>query len=135
VVCGEGRFEMKITVRRNLKTNDGYFGKLSLDVNPFTCCTVENLLKAIPAGIYKVNFTYSARFQRVMPHIIVPVRDAAAGGDAGIRFHSANYPSQLEGCIAVGNKQVGDAVEDSKETFVKLFGIIKDCTDLTLDIA
>src|SRR5580698_8106511 len=93
---------MTIVVQRISKSEDGIFGVMTLDWNPFTCVTLENLAKSIPAGIYVLDFTYSPHFNRVMPHLIVPSRDAAAGGDAGIRIHWANFPAQLDGCIAVG---------------------------------
>src|SRR5271154_7560091 len=103
---GRGK-TMTIIVQRKTKTADGIFGVLTLDWHPFTCVTLENLVKSIPAGIYDLNFTYSPHFNRVMPHIIVPSRDALAGGDAGIRIHWANFPTQLDGCIAVGTSVDG----------------------------
>jgi Family of unknown function (DUF5675) len=113
-----------IIVNRQRKTVDGIFGTVSLDTNPFTAFTVENLAKAIPAGLYDVTFDYSPRFNQILPHIHVPVRDQAAGGDAGLRLHPANYPGQLEGCIAVGDKEEPDSVDDSRVTFNHLFKII-----------
>jgi hypothetical protein len=59
-----------------------------------------------------------------MPHIIVPSRDSASGGDAGIRIHWANFPSQLEGCIAVGTMVDGDSIDESLVPFNQLMKII-----------
>lgn len=115
---------MLITVQRKTKTSDGIFGQLTLDWNPFTCVTLENLAKSIPAGLYDVNFTYSPHFNRVMPHIIVPSRDQLAGGDAGIRVHWANFPAQLEGCIAVGTMVDGDSIDESLVPFNQLYAIL-----------
>jgi hypothetical protein len=126
---------MLITVNRKRKTADGIFGVMLLDFNPFTCFTVENLSKSIPAGIYDLGIDYSPHFNRLMPHIRVPDRDKAAnGGDAGIRIHWANYPSQLEGCIAVGDKEEPDAVDDSIATFNQLFKLIGPLTGLKLQV-
>ena len=125
---------MRLTVTRQKQTVDGFLGTLSIDTNPFTCFTVENLAHAIPEGTYTVKIDLSPRLQIITPHIIVPARDQAAGGDAGIRIHSANFPSQLLGCIAVGDKQEVDAVDDSKETFLKLMAIINSVPDLTIQI-
>jgi len=116
---------MNIIVQRKTKTQDGIFGQLSLDWNPFTCVTLENLNHAIPAGTYELDFTYSPHFNRVMPHLIVPSRDSLAGGDAGIRIHWANFPAQLEGCIAVGTKVDGDSIDESLIPFNQLFNILK----------
>lgn len=56
---------------------------------------------AIPRGVYEVKITYSPRFGRNMPLL------CGVPGYSGIRIHSANYASQLEGCLAPG---VNDAV-------------------------
>lgn len=116
--------KMTIIVNRKIRTSDGIFGELLLDWNPFTCVTLENLAKSIPAGVYEVNFTYSPHFNRVMPHILVPSRDQAAGGDAGIRIHPANFPAQLEGCIAVGTMVDGDSIDQSLIPFNQLYSIL-----------
>lgn len=115
---------MILTINRKRKTFDGIFGELSLDWHPFTCKTVENLTQAIPAGLYTLDFTYSPRFNRITPHIIVPDRDKVAGGDAGIRIHAANTPAQLQGCIAVGDTEEPDAVDNSRITLNKLERIL-----------
>jgi hypothetical protein len=107
---------------------------MQLDWNPFTCVTLENLNKEIPVGIYDLNFTYSPHFNRVMPHIIVPSRDAAAGGDAGIRIHWANFPAQLEGCIAVGTAVDGDSIDESLVPFNQLYGILNMQAGITISI-
>ena len=115
---------MLIMINRTKKTEDGIFGQLMLDWNPFTCVTLENLAKSIPAGTYELDFTYSPHFNRVMPHIVVPSRDLAAGGDAGIRIHWANFPAQLEGCIAVGTNVDGDSIDESLVPFNQLYSIL-----------
>lgn len=115
---------MNIIVQRKTITKDGIFGFLTLDWNPFTCVTLENLDKSIPAGTYDLNFTYSPHFNRVMPHLIVPSRDAVAGGDAGIRIHWANFPAQLDGCIAVGTAIDGDSIDQSLIPFNQLYSIL-----------
>jgi len=97
---------------------------MTLDWNPFTCVTLENSAHCIPTGIYDLNFTYSPHFNRIMPHIVVPSRDALAGGDAGIRIHWANFPAQLEGCIAVGTAVDGDSIDQSLVPFNRLYAIL-----------
>lgn len=69
-----------------------------------------------------------------MPHVVVPDRDAAAGGDAGIRIHWGNNPSDYEGCIGVGNGQEGDSIDNTVATFNELYAIIKDQVGLTIQI-
>lgn len=119
---------MLIRVQRKRKTIDGMFGVLSIDGNSFGCFTVENLQDSIPAGYYPVEFTYSPEFNATMPLIDVPNRTA-------IRIHPANYPKQLLGCIAVGDKEEPDAVDDSRNTFNILNKIITGQTDLHISVA
>lgn len=125
---------MIVTVQRKSKTSNGIFGELSLDWNPFRCVTLENLVKSIPAGVYDLNFTYSPHFNRVMPHIIVPSRDTLAGGDAGIRLHWANFPAQLDGCIAVGTFVDGDSIDESLIPFNQLYAILNMQAGLKIEI-
>lgn len=119
---------MLIRVQRKRKTTDGIFGVLSIDNNPFGCFTVESLEHAIPAGYYSVEFTYSPEFNQTMPLIDVPNRTA-------IRIHPANYPTQLLGCIAVGDKEEPDAVDNSRNTFNSLNKIISGKEDLHIQIS
>jgi len=130
-----GYKQMMISVVRKLKTGDGIFGVLTLEGNPFTCFTVENLLKAMEPGTYQMEFNYSPKFNRTMPHILDRVRDDMAGGDAGLRIHWANYPNQLDGCIAVGDKEEPDAIDNSITTFNRLYGIINKMDDLKITIS
>jgi hypothetical protein len=66
---------------------------------------------AIPVGTYTVELTVSPRVvagtlwspdkEHRLPLIIVP-------GRTGIRIHAANFATQLEGCIAVGEERMQD---------------------------
>lgn len=128
---------MNIIVTRKSKSIDGIFGVLTLDWTPqnnFSCVTLENLSKAILPGIYDLDFNYSPHFNRIMPHIIVPSRDALANGDAGIRIHWANFPAQLEGCISVGTNVDGDSVDDSLIPFNKLYAILAQQHGIKIEI-
>ena len=63
---------------------------------------------AIPYGRYRVVVDYSPKFKRDMPHILdVPHFE-------GIRIHAANWPTQLEGCVAVGENKVKGGLINSK---------------------
>lgn len=129
-----GYKQMKIFINRDKKTLDGIFGSLFMDGSLFKCFTCENLAKAILPGTYAVKIDFSPRFNRTMPHVIVPDRDAFAGGDAGIRIHWGNNPSDYEGCIGVGNGQEGDSIDNTVDTFHKFYALIKPCDDITLKI-
>lgn len=73
----------------------------------FACKTVErpwlnnaNSISCIPTGTYQVKWTFSPKFMKYTYQVMdVPNR-------SGIRVHSANFYSQLEGCIALGDALV-----------------------------
>jgi len=73
---------------------------------------------AIPYGTYEIIKTMSPKFKKVTPLLLdVP-------GFEGIRIHSANKASQLEGCIAPGLVAAGDAVIDSRKAIINVNKII-----------
>jgi hypothetical protein len=126
---------VKLLSKRHRTTKDGIFSALSIDTNPFTCFIAENLEHAIPKGIYKVCITYSPRLKMETPHLSVPSRDAIAPGkDAGIRVHPANFPYQLEGCLAPGETEEENAVTNSRATYAKLFDILKAEKEISIEI-
>lgn len=129
---------MEIKLKRIAKKSSYTIGKLYID-NVYFCDTLEDCdrgliqsmpLKdlqrikvkdrtAIPTGTYKVLWTYSPRFKKMMPLIDnVP-------GFSGIRIHSGNTDSDTSGCILCGeNKEVGKVI-NSKTTINKLYPIVK----------
>lgn len=118
---------MLITATRTSKSTDGIFGNLAIDGSPFKCVTLERLGMEILAGIYSVEFTFSPDFNRVMPLIDVP-------GRTGCRFHWANFPHQLLGCIALGEKVDVDAIDESVIAFNQFYAIIQGQEGLTVKI-
>lgn len=74
---------------------------------------------AIPLGYYKVAYTYSPRFKRMLPLLVdVP-------GYEGIRIHSGNKAKDTEGCILCGrNTEVG-TVTNSRYWTNKVIGMIE----------
>lgn len=109
--------------------NDNYtIGKMSVDDTAF-CDTLEDRVRdynkdgdlldageekvygqtAIPYGRYRVIITYSAKFKRRLPLLVdVPHFE-------GIRIHAANWPTELEGCIAVGENKVKGGLINSRK--------------------
>lgn len=104
-----------ITLRRLDYTDKGVFGHLEWD--GFDCVTLERTDTLIKEGTYSVRVDMSPHLGYKCPHLAVPDRDKAAGGDAGIRIHIANWQDQLHGCIAVGENREGFAVEHSRDVF------------------
>ena len=83
---------------------------------------------AIPSGEYKIVITYSNRFKRELPLLInVPHFE-------GIRIHSGNTHEDTEGCILVGVNDIKGKVTKSRVTFNKLFNLMKQAEDITIEI-
>jgi hypothetical protein len=105
-----------------------------LDLEGFDCVTLERDDTLIPPGTYEVTLDKSPRLGYVCPHIRVPSRDQAAGGDAGLRIHIANWEHQLSGCIAVGEARDGQGISHSRVTFTQLMGHLEKADKLVLVI-
>jgi hypothetical protein len=102
---------------------------MDIDTNPFKCASAENLALCIPPGIYDVLFMWSEHFQQIMPHIMVPGRTA-------IEIHWANYPVQLEGCIAVGedDSPTDDLITESKVHWISFVKAITDQPSIKIKV-
>jgi hypothetical protein len=92
--------------------DDSCIGILEQD-GKLICWTLERISTIIPVGTYDLISTFSPHFNQDMPLVVVPGRD-------GIRIHWANYPTQLEGCTALGilrnQPGIGD-VGNSRDAF------------------
>lgn len=65
---------------------------------------------AIPQGLYRVQLTFSNRFQRITPEIQnVP-------GFTGIRIHRGNTAADTDGCVLVGFGRVDAMVAGGTST-------------------
>ena len=83
---------------------------------------------AIPYGMYKVILNYSPRFKKILPRLL-DVRHFE-----GILIHPGNTAKDTHGCILVGkNNQVG-RVNESKVTFDRLFVVLKQATEIFIEI-
>ena len=94
----------------------------------FLCYTLENASKYIPAGKYKLAMTYSSKFKKLMPEILnVPNR-------TGIRIHSGNIPEDSDGCILVGERELGvdDFVKNSRITLARILPILQDEKEIVI---
>ena len=93
----------EVSLERRSAELGGTWGILSYPPADLVLHTVERLwvdnkrgISCVPCGRYLVRATYSPRFGRKMYLLLdVPHRD-------GIRIHPANWPMQLNGCIALG---------------------------------
>lgn len=64
---------------------------------------------AIPYGMYKLLWTYSPKYRRMLPEI------CDVKGFSGIRVHSGNTEEDSSGCILLGyNKKLGKVLDSRK---------------------
>ena len=116
---------------RTLYENDGTFGILTIEGTDFSCVTAERPwienkkgISCIPEGIYSSSFEDSPRFKRPLYRLhSVPNRE-------GVLIHNANFPSQLDGCIAIGKTRTTfpngkTGITASKQTLVTFHSIMK----------
>jgi hypothetical protein len=139
--------KMKLKLVRKYRKETYTIGKLYVDGTYFcdtiedkdrglddSMCLAEIMSKkrygetAIPYGTYKVEITYSPKYKKMMP-LIMDVK-----GFSGIRIHSGNTAKDTLGCLIIGrNTQVG-MVTESRKTYNKLFALMKDAKDISIEI-
>jgi hypothetical protein len=120
--------DLVLTLRRLEPFGDALHGDLYLNGH-HECVTLENAAKAIVAGRYQVVLTesprvregslWSPRADHKLP-LLLDVKDRD-----GIRLHAANYPAQLEGCIAPGTKRDGEVIESSRVALIAVMAKIE----------
>ena len=83
---------------------------------------------AIPTGTYRVIVNMSPRFRRLLPRLLdVP-------GFEGVLIHRGNTDKDTSGCILVGeNKAVGKVI-NSTPYELQLVEMLKNETDITIEI-
>ena len=110
--------------RRELQKGDAIWGRLYTDADGASFWTIENSAKPIPEGLHPCVKDYYHRGDYPTFEINVEDRDR-------LRFHAANYASELEGCIAPG-KDRGEtedgklAVWNSKKAFNEFWDLVQD---------
>ena len=128
---------MKLTLERISKTSECTIGELYVD-GKFECYTLEDVVRdngvkidgqtAIPAGTYRVQITFSNRFQKLLPELLnVP-------NYTGVRIHTGNTSKDTEGCILVGKARLTNSIVESRLAFDHLFPQLKAAKDITITI-
>jgi hypothetical protein len=99
----------------------------------FECFTLEPACEepvnpghpAIPAGTYSVILTPSPHLKYITPEVLnVPGRSA-------IRWHIANKPEELLGCVAVGMTQALDWVGGSTQAFDRMMILLRSADKIS----
>jgi len=82
----------------------------------YECFTCEDVVRvgkkikaqtAIPTGRWRVVATWSPKFKRVMPEIIVP-------GWSGLRFHGGHDEKDSAGCVLCGDSKDPEGIYESR---------------------
>jgi hypothetical protein len=104
---------IEVILKRNSDDTRQTLGSLSFTKNdgqPFNCKTLElpwkdnqSNISCIPAGSYICKYTKSNRMTKHAGHDVFTYEVLNVPSREGIRIHSANFFSQLLGCIALGD--------------------------------
>ena len=121
---------MKIKVDRIYKGESYTIGRMYLNGEYF-CDTLEDAIRpvkipnetAIPAGIYKVEVTYSPRFKRNLP-LLVDVPNYT-----GIRIHNGSNKDHTSGCILVGFNTSKGILSDSRKISDQLTSLLESLSE------
>lgn len=141
---------MEIVVYRKYKKDSYTVGRLSMD-GTFICNTMEDTdrglddgmpdwmirnkkipnVTAIPTGRYEVDMsTVSPRFSQKQFYMDVCQgklpRLKNVKGFEGILIHTGNDETHSSGCLLVGLNKVKGKLTDSKETFKKVYALMKE---------
>lgn len=100
------------TLIRYTRTEKSILGSLYLN-GAFICYTLENAVKAIPAGLYSIENSRSPKFGRELPLLFsdkVPSR-------RGVRIHAGNTYQDSAACVLVGMKRddAKERIDESKD--------------------
>ena len=112
-------------------------GDLYVDDKWF-CYTLEDAIRppwrkeagktAIPMGWYRIEISYSPRFQVRMPLLVdVP-------GFSGIRIHPGNGIADTDGCLLVGTHRGVNQITGSRAAYDRLFQAIVAAGDCDIKI-
>ena len=92
-------------------------GRLYID-GKFFAYTLENDLKKIPCGFFKLYDRLSPKFGKYKVHIEVPGRQY-------IMFHGGNLPEQSGGCVLVAANRINESKIQGDQSDA-LYSVIKD---------
>ena len=112
------------TLVRYTRTEKAILGSLYLN-GAFICYTLENAVKAIPAGLYSIENSKSPKFGRELPLLFsdkVPSK-------RGVRIHAGNTYQNSAACVLVGMKR-----DDAKERIDESKGAEKMVTMLCRNV-
>jgi len=136
---------MNLYLTRMFELDGGTYGRLEVVGHDLRVWTLERswqsnepFVSCVPMGTYNLQWHDSTKFGRTV---------ALQGGSvshfpdgkavrSSILFHAANWPNELQGCIAVGHglKMSGPTLYDSKDALAALMACLdqEDANTLTI---
>lgn len=126
---------MKLTLRRHASGLTCTIGDLYVEGVWFTN-TLEDIVRpekvkgetAIPAGTYRVELSFSPRFQKLLP-ILCDVPNFE-----GVRIHAGNTDKDTEGCILVGHWNGGEFISNSRAALTLLMEKLDEDPENSIEI-
>lgn len=115
------KIPMMIRLTRLSYSAHGTFGVLTVN-GEHPIYTLEETELQIPAGTYPVEITYSPKFKRRLPLLIVPHRSA-------IRIHEGNWPRDSSGCLLIGMNRSDTMLTHSRAAVDFLVPLIQRAID------
>lgn len=113
-----------LILKRFSKSNKGILGRLYYN-GDIVCHTLEHHSKCVPSGVYTLDCTYSPKFGRQLPLLIVPNR-------SGIRIHVGNSQQDTSGCILVGVYTNNYTLTSSRIVLNAIVPFIKHCNQIKI---
>lgn len=101
-----------LSLKRTETIDNAVWGSLYVN-GKFICYTLENNIKKIPAGTYKIR-----RVQRGF-------RLEGVQGRSNINIEIGNYPFESLGCVFVGTKKTSRGIEGSKLALFRLIHTVE----------
>lgn len=115
------------TLIRYTRTGKAILGSLYLN-GAFICYTLENAVKAIPAGLYSIENSKSPKFKRELPLL----HNAQVPASRGIRIHVGNTVASSSGCVLVGMGRNGDSLTESTPAETMVTMLCRNETNLVI---
>jgi hypothetical protein len=124
-ITPENRSLLQIKRNPKMATTDALFGDMAYNGERIGF-TMERTAVAIPEGTYKGYKRDSAHFGMRVVGIDVPNR-------TNIECHPANQPSQLLGCVAIGETIDNDALDNSRSAFDRMMATVPE--EFTVEVS
>lgn len=131
---------MNLTLRRKEKRAAGIFSELLNDAGNVIAATLEHAYEdgnggwepKIPLGTY--NCVRGPHRLHNMTADFTTFEITGVEGHSNLLFHWGNFDRDSEGCILLGEAEVGDMVTNSRVTFAKFMTLVGELETFELEV-